>query len=261
MSEADGGIEVMDRQVESEFLEEVQDILSALDVLLGNLRSRTVKVEEGLARLRRDMLTIATRGSTLDQPLVTIIAHRLSEYLADLKELDERRIDDIQAFLDQIRRVLEGEAPVSTAESAKLVRALPARQVAEFDPASVKISNVEVLLVVPDKAMGRIVERELAACGYRVSNVRSPFQAFETAIRTRPDLVIASAVIDDLSGVDLACALAAMPATHNLPVALLTSFTWGHPSLEGLPPRVPLIRKGTHFGDDLAEALSRLHIT
>ena len=74
------------------------------------------------------MLTIATRGSTLDQPLVTIIAHRLSEYLADLKELDERRIDDIQAFLDQIRRVLEGEAPVSTAESAKLVRALPARQ-------------------------------------------------------------------------------------------------------------------------------------
>jgi len=68
-------------------------------------------------------------------------------------------------------------------------------------------------------------------------------------------------MLDEISGVDLAAALTAMPATRNLPVALLTSFSWGHSSLQELPPRVPLIRKGPSFGDDLAEALARLHIT
>lgn len=260
MSSADS-IEQMDRQIESEFLEEVRDILNGIDVLIGNLRSRTMKAADGLPRIRRDMLNVAIRGSTLDQPLVTIIAHRLGEYMSDLKEVDAPQLDDIQAFVDQIREALEGKVGTSATTSAQLVRALPARRVAEFNPADVKITNVEIMLVVPDKAMSRIVERELAACGYRVSNIRSPFQAFEMAIRTRPDMVIVSAVLDELSGIDLANALSGMPATRNLPVAVLTSFSWGHPSLQDLPSRVPLIRKGPNFGDDLAEALSRLHIT
>ncbi len=261
MSNTGDTIEQMDRQIESEFLDEVRDILNGIDVLIGNLRSRSVPVAETLARIRRDMLNVEIRGSTLDQPLVTIVAHRLGEYLADIKDVDPAKLDDIQAFIDQIRQALEGNVDSSAAGSAKVVRALPARRVVEFNPADVKVTDVEVMLVVPDKAMSRIVERELAACGYRVSNVQSPFQALEMAVRTRPDMVIVSGVLGDLSGVDIACALSSMPATRNLPVALLTSFSWGHPSLNDLPSRVPVIRKGTNFGDDLAEALSRLHIT
>ncbi len=254
-------VEQMDRQIESEFVDEVRDILSSTDILLGNLRSQPAKAPEALARIRRDMLNVAIRGSTLDQPLVTVIAHRLGEYVADLKGLDERQIDDIQAFVDQIRNALEGKVDTSSDSSARIVRALPARIVSTFNPADVKVTNVEVLMVIPDKAVSRIVEREMAACGYRVSNVRSAFQAFEMIVRTRPDLVIVSGVLDELSGVDLANALVAMPATRMLPVAILTSYEWGHPSLQDLPPRVPIIRKGPSFGDDLAEALSRLHIT
>ncbi len=261
MNRSGDSIEQMDRQIEAEFLDEVRDILAGIDVLIGNLRSRVVPVGEALARIRRDMLNVEIRGSTLDQPLVTIVAHRLSEYLADLKEVDAGQLDDVQTFVDQIRQALEGKVDSSTTGSAKVVRALPARRVAEFNPADVKVTDVEVMLVVPDKAMSRIVERELAACGYRVSNVHSPFQALEMAVRTRPDMVIVSGVLGDLSGVDIACALSSMPTTRNLPVAILTSYSWGHPSLQDLPSRVPVIRKGPNFGDDLAEALSRLHIT
>lgn len=260
MSRTADSVEVMDRQIESEFTDEVRDILNSTDILIGNLRSQTAPAGEGLARIRRDMLNVAIRGSSVDQPLVTIVAHRLGEYVADLKTLDGAQLDDVQAFVDQIRQALEGKATAAS-DTAKIVRALPARLVAEFNPADVKVTNIEVLLVVPDRAVSRIVERELGACGYRVSNVHSAFQAIEMIIRTRPDLVIVSAVLSDLSGVDLANALAAMPATKTLPVAILTSYEWGHPSLQDVPPRVPIIRKGANFGDDLAVALSRLNIT
>ena len=252
-------IEQMDQQIEAEFAEEVRDILSSIEVLLGNMRSHSVSAAEGLARIRREMLNVEIRGSSVDQPLVTIVAHRLGEYLSDHKELTDHDLDDVQAFIDQIRHALEGRIEASA--SAKVVRDLPARKMATFNPADVKVTNVEVLLVIPDKAMSRIVERELAACGYRTSNVHSPFQALETAVRIKPDLVIVSGVLEDLSGVDLAAAFSAMPSTRTLPVAQLSSFPWGHPSLQDLPPRVPLIRKGPSFGDDLAEALARLNIT
>lgn len=259
MARNSDGIEQMDRQIEAEFVDEVRDILSGIEVLLGNMRSKSVPPAEGLTRIRREMLNVEVRGASLDQPMVTIVAHRLDEYLSDLKTLGERELDDVQTFIDQIRQALDGQ--IEATAGAKIVRELPARKMATFNPADVKVTDVEVLLVIPDKAMARIVERELAACGYRTSNVASPFQALETAVRIKPDLVIVAGLLDHLSGVDLAAALTAMPATRTLPVALLTSFAWGHPSLQDLPPRVPLIRKGPSFGDDLAEALARLHIT
>jgi CheY-like chemotaxis protein len=255
-------IGLMEQGLESEFLEEVQDIVAALDVLLGNLRSKTVKPDEGLARLGRDMLTIATRGRALDQAVITVIAHRLGEFASDLKELVDSDLDDMAAFLEALRKVAEAPQAFVGEPGKNLIRSLPARlKAGGFDPKDVKITNVEILLVVPEKAMSRIVERELAACGYRVSNARNAFQAIETAFVSQPDMVIASAVLEGLSGIDLACALSSMPSTRKMPVAILTSFQAGHPSLEGLPPSVPLIRKGATFGDDLAEAFAKLKIT
>lgn len=255
-------IELMEQGLEAEFLEEVSDVVAALDVLLGNIRSKTVKADEGLGRIVRDMGQTASRARALDLSLINIVAHRLGEYAADLKDPADADIDDMGAFLDALRKVAEKPQAFTGETGVKLVRELPARrQAGGFDPKDVKISNVEILLVVPEKAMSRIIERELAACGYRVSNAKSPFQAIETAVISQPDMVIASAVLEGISGVDLACALFAMPATHKLPVAILTSFEAGHHSLEGLPARVPLIRKGATFGDDLAEAFSRLKIT
>jgi hypothetical protein len=41
----------------------------------------------------------------------------------------------------------------------------------------------------------------------------------------------------------------------------LTSYGWGHPSLDDLPVRVAILRKGPEFGGDLAEFLARFRIT
>ena len=74
-------------------------------------------------------------------------------------------------------------------------------------------------------------------------------------------MVITAQVMPRVTGVDLACALAAMPTTKDIPVALLTSLESNHPDLAALPVNVGLIRRGVSFGDDLAHVLERFKIT
>ena len=248
-----------ERRVHSEFRDEVRDTVSEMSVLLGNLRSRSVGLADGLAALRRNASNLRSQAQALADPLLKLVTHRLDEYVSELKDVGPAQTEEVEVFVAKIERLIEGEA-VAEHEIARVVRSLPAKRAADVDFSIVK-KDVEILLVVPEKALARIVERELAACGYRTSVVRDGFEALETVVRTRPNMVIASMELGVLSGVDLGCALAAMPATDGIPYAVLTSYEWGNPKLKGLPPRAAVIRKGSLFGDDLAESLARFAIT
>lgn len=249
-----------ERRVISEFLEELRDTASALQVLLGNMRSHSIPADEGLATLKREASNLRTHAQAVNVPLIKMVTHRLDEYVGELKVAGAEQLDEIQVFIDKIEKLADGEQ-VTVADVPKVMRSLPAKRTADIDFGPIEQKNIEVLMVVPEKAMARIVERELAACGYRTSVVRDPFEALETVVHTHPDMVIASMELGVLTGVDLGCALAAMPVTQGIPFAVLTSYSWGHPKLAGLPPRAALVRKGAQFGDDLAESLARFNIT
>ena len=164
------------------------------------------------------------------------------------------QIEAIRTHLDLVSDILEGRISPD-ADAAQVVRTLPARP-SSFSVDDLDIRNVEVMLVMLYGAQTRYVEREMQQCGYRVTIVTSTISALEQAIFTKPDLIIINAVMPGLSGIDLAVALQAMPQTRNTPSALITSFEPGDEQLRFLPERVPIIRKGKTFGDDLAEALS-----
>jgi len=247
-------------RVINEFLDELRDTASQLQVLLGNLRSRSVPLPEGLATLKREASNLRSHAHGLNLPMIKLVTHRLDEYVGELKGLGDSEIDEIQVFIDRIEKLADGEA-VDEADAPAVVRALPAKRSADVDFGKIEKKNVEILLVLPEKAMARIVERELANCGYRTSVVRDAFAAIETVVRTRPDMVLAAMELGLLTGTDLGCALAAMPATESIPYAVLTSYEWGSPKLKGLPPRAALVRKGSQFSDDLAETLARFDIT
>ena len=260
MSAFDSGDNENERRVISEFLEELRDTASSLQVLLGNMRSSSVSAEDGLATLKREASNLRSHAQALNVPLIKLVTHRLDEYVGELKVAGPAQLDEIQVFIDRIEKLADGEE-VTHSDVPSVMRSLPAKRAADIDFGPIEQKNIEVLMVVPEKAMARIVERELAACGYRTSVVRNPFEALENVVHTRPDMVIAAMELGILTGVDLGCALAAMPVTQGIPFAVLTSYSWGHPKLAGLPPRAALIRKGPQFGDDLAESLSRFNIT
>lgn len=249
-----------ERRVINEFLEELRDTASSLQVLLGNMRSNSISADDGLATLKRDASNLRSHAQALNVPLIKLVTHRLDEFVGELKSVGPAQLDSIQVFIDRIERLADGEH-VTESDVPAVVRSLPAKRSADIDFGPIEQKNVEVMLVVPEKAMSRIVERELAACGYRTSVVRNPFEALEMVVHTKPDMVVAAMELGPLSGVDLGCALAAMPVTQGIPFAVLTSYEWGHAKLRGLPPRAALIRKGAQFGDDLAESLARFGIT
>lgn len=252
--------EDVDRQAYVEFLDEARDTISSMQVVVGNLRSGAVNAAEAISSLRRGAHNLKTAGLAVDSPLIKLITHRLDEYLSELRQPTPDQLTEIEVFLDKITSVCDGEIPDET-DAVQVVRQLPRKRQHDVDFGSIEQKNVEVLMVVPEKAMSRIVERELAACGYRVSNAQNPFQAIETAVRTKPDLVIAAMELEQMSGVDLVSALSAMAPTQQIPCAVLTSYQWGHPKLRGLPPRAAIIHKGPRFGDDLADTLAKFGIT
>lgn len=230
----------------SEFLGDARDQVRALDA--------TLAPRGDLEALRRFAFETKGQAHNFGLSLLEALAHRMEDYISAIPALDERAVAELQAFLEAIGDILDGTTPPD-ADPALLVRSLPALP-AGFSVEEVEIRDVEVMLVMQHGAQTHFIERELHNCGYRVSIVTSTFAALEQTVTTRPDMVIVSAVMPGLSGIDLAVALSHMPETRNIPLALITSLPPGDEQLKLLPDKVPIIRKSDSFGDDLVEALS-----
>jgi CheY-like chemotaxis protein len=244
-------------RLRDEFLDYAGDALDELDGLIESGRNPDSRPFDTIDAIRRSGHNLKGMGGSFGFPLITLLAHRMEDYFMDRESLGQRTLEDAQCFVDRMRETLEGK--FDGVSEANVVRTLPAKT--GFEVADVVKQDVEVLLVMPRGAMSRIIEQEFQACGYRVVTVTRPFAAIETAVRTNPDLIVASAVMEDLSGIDLACALHAMPISRDMPFMLLTSLSREDGVFADLPAKVPLVRKGDLFPDDLAEALASLGIT
>jgi hypothetical protein len=249
----------IDREIEAEFLDDSRNALNKIQVELENVRSGATTGSEAVARLRTVVRSLNAQAPSGVMPSARMVLRRMDEYLGPLEDLTPAHVDDVQAFVDRFEDALEGRLEGADA-TARVVRELPIKRTFDIDFDVVIPRPVEVLLVLRDRAGAHLVERELAACGLRSTNVRNPFEAFEQAFRARPDVIIAGQEIGEITGVDLACAFTAMPHTRDIPFALLSSYEWGHPALKDLPPRAALLKKGPRFGDDLALALTRFGI-
>jgi CheY-like chemotaxis protein/HPt (histidine-containing phosphotransfer) domain-containing protein len=245
--------ELMSR-IRVEFRDDTEDRLEMIDNILGLARDGGGLDTSRINEIRRIAHSLKGSGGSVGYPLVSMVAHRFEDYLSDLADATSNTLSDLQCFADRLRDVIDLGPEPAGIDEAEFIRGLPAKP--GFDVDDVVKTDVEVMLVMPVNAASRFVDDQLKACGYRLFNVTSPFAAIEFAVRGRPDLIFASAVLDGISGVDLICALRAMPATRRLPVALLTSFAPDHASLVDLPDGVPIIRKGHQFGEDLADALA-----
>ena len=243
-----------DRIVDRLRQEFLADARERIDLIERALAAGDSTDAETLVAIRRETHNLKGLAGSFGFPAVGLIAHRLEDYLSELEALEPRHLADMAVFVDRLADIVEaGQDPGDDAAGA-IVRGLPAHPGFEIAPATAR--KVEVLLVAPSKAVSKIALRELRALGYRVTTARTTWEAIEIAVRTRPDLIITSAVMAGASGIDLLRALAVMTATEGLPVAVLTSFSRDHQELRRLPPEVPVIRLSDSFEADLAEIVA-----
>jgi CheY-like chemotaxis protein/HPt (histidine-containing phosphotransfer) domain-containing protein len=241
------------QQLEVEFRDSASDLLSQVDTVLdagrdaGNIPADQ---RDSIYRIAHSMKGLA---AGFGYSLTSVVAHRMEDYLSDVKELVEKHIADIQIFVDTLGDLVDGSVKERNVNVSEFVRGLPSRP---SDFGEISAQDIEVLVVMPDDALSRHVMRELQACGYRVTREGNSFKAIEIASMTKPDLVIVTGMLDMLSGIDVTSAFRAMPSTKDIPVALITADSREEAMSHGLPEAVPVIRKGTEFGDDLTEALT-----
>ena len=238
-----------------EFLIDAADTVGRLGMDVSRAIETGGAVDALLATLRRETHTLKGLGGSYGYSGISVIAHRLEDYLSDVTAPSARQLQDVLRFLDRMQKIADTGVNPGDEALSRIVRALPAKGNAMVDYRPV--SGMEVLLVTSSRILRRAVEGELSRRGYRVVTVNSAIEVFETAIRTRPDMVIASAVMDGVSGVDLARALKSMQQTAKIPFVLLTSFERGHPELRGLPDDAALIHHDRAIDRELTSAMEK----
>ncbi|WP_459850090.1 Hpt domain-containing protein [Dongia sp. agr-C8] len=236
-------------------------VAGLLAEFLGEAQERAADLVQRLPKgdclpdLRRFIFDLAGQARNFGLSMLETVADQAQNYLTAIVTLDDRAIDDLGAYLDVIQDLLSGKK-AEEGDIRQMVRGLPVRRGVEIDEAP-EARDIEVVLVMTPGTQQTFVERELRACGYRATAIPDTLKALAYATRAKPDMMIVSAVMPQLSGIDLALALSAIPATRNIPVAVITSLNADDPQLKVLPPSVCLIRKTSAFGDDLTKALQQ----
>ncbi|MBC7954211.1 MAG: response regulator [Rhodospirillaceae bacterium] len=259
MNEVVGGKAAQEvvEELRLEFVDEAVETLQNLDVSLDSGRHERIPGAQIVDEFRRAALRLRGPASNFGLRALATVAHRLDDYLANAPAVLPPRVwDDLQTFLDVMLRLAENRE--TDVDSAGLVRNLPTRL--GFELGDIQVRSVEVLLVMPHGTQTRYVEREMQQCGYRVSVIPDTIEAFAHVVQTKPDMIVLSALMPDLDGIDLAMGLSAMPSTRNIPIAVITSLDESDDRLSLLPKKIPVVHKSATFGDDLFKALDSLFL-
>ncbi len=246
------GADATFQALRGEFLEDAAEDLKNLLSYLNEATAGSRPVDEVLHGARRVAVMLVGGANGFELPLVGVAAQRFDDYIVSLAPDDAHGLAHLAVYVETLLDLLS--EPVDKEETAAhLVRRLPAK--GTFEPDEVDVREIEVVLVMQPGVATRVIERELLECGYRVTTFGNSYKALEFAARTLPDLMIISAVMPDLGGINLCIALKAMPATRNIGVAVITSLDPDDAHLKMLPPTVPIIHKSASFSDDLTKAL------
>ena len=148
---------------------------------------------------------------------------------------------------------LRGLGQADEARAAEILDALPTKKRRGDLAERKRIANV--LLLMPKGLQRRIIGQELASFGFRVSIAENSLIAIDRALALKPDLVVASMVLDRISGLDLAAIFGAVKGLRGTRVLLLTASDLDAETLAEVPPNARVIKKGVGFARDFMQFL------
>lgn len=247
----------------------IDDILKALSAEFVGVAVESVHDAEAIverakkgkldgASAIRDIARIAHslkgQGGSFGYSNLTLVAHRLEDYLLHADETKGAFWSGVLSHLDRMAKIVEGEIP----PSGDTDRALAGLPIAALFDGVLERKDIEVVLVSEGATQNRLIRGELEACGFRVTVIPSSLQAFPYIAQVRPQLVVASSVLPGITGIDLIRAIKAMTATKAVACILATSAKDADTMIAALPKDVPIARKGKSFASDLATAIGRV---
>jgi len=235
------------------FIESATEKLNNLDTMIETLQNISVEGDDVITDFRGQVHSLKGIGGTFGFPLVSVICHRLEEYIETERTFSAEEFDQIQMFIDQIRVIIEAGDNPGDAESKIILADLPTPP--ELTPVTRPAVDVKIVLASPMAALRELAEFFLVEQGCRVFSTDSSVEAFQLAVENRPDLVITSVQMEAMGGIDLGRAVAAVSVLKGTRVSLMTSSADVGDLSVGIPKEFSCIRTD-HMENDISELLN-----
>jgi len=247
-------IEAIDQQAiidkfKDEFLADCHERVAEARACVDSLASDAPDGESHLRNLQRHIHSIKGMGGSFGFPSITEIAHALEDFMEASTDI-VGNLSGLDAYLDRIKEIADKGTDVGGDECRRIIGLLPKAHHKLQPSSDGKRMNavrpareVNVILVMAKGVQRKIIGQELTSCGFGVSFIDRGVSAINLAVSRRPDLIISSMVLEDITGVDLCRAVSVIKTTKDIRFILMTSPGAGYPELANLPPAAAVIEK------------------
>jgi len=239
-------------RLKQDFIEASSEKLDGIDIIIDNVYNERGNRGDQFFQLQRDVHSIKGSAGTHGLHLLTLVAHRLEDYLEAARRLSKEDWRSVQIYIDEMRKLVDLTQEPEEKFRRLTLESLPHAQNGPTEFSEQKSKKVTILIVMPPGVQRKLIGGELAACGFDLSFTDRPVEAIRLIIDLKPDAVLSNQEFRNMTGLELAHVLKAIKVTQDTPFALLTSSGLDK---EALPQGTYIIQKGENFTSDLTEYL------
>ena len=241
-------------ELRSEFIDTARETLDGMLSSFRAVEADDVDPEVACQAFLRSTHSLKGMGGMFGFHSISVISHLFEDRMRRFAAADFGDRGEIVPFLDRMSRIVE--SGVDPDEGA-LRRILADLDKATASPQDDPAGRRTVVIVAGSGTIGQLVRHGLEESGFRGISHSDPYEALSFIVRTQPDAVVCTAELAGLSGFDLVHGLVSIPATAEIPVALLTSHGADHPRVKALPRAASCVHVGPDMVDRLVAAFGR----
>lgn len=235
--------------LKQDYIESTDDRLEDVSGLINEMHGLKDENPPQMMDVKRHIHTIKGNGTSFGLPSLTLLAHALEDYMETAAEIGSPRLNNIQVFVDAMRRIVDvGDGPAPD-EMADIIRNLPLKR--SESPANADLKGLKVLMFMPKGIQRKIIGKELSRFGFDVANAETFADAMNLTLVHNPALVIASMHSEPVTGLEFAQMLTIPAKLSNTSFLLMTAGTIE----ENLPANTTCIHKGPQFSLDFIQFL------
>lgn len=247
------------RDLRAEFVDESMDHLGDMEGALNDYYAGDLSDGKAIDTLKRHAHTIKGFANPFGFSLLSSIIHQFEDFMLAKVMITPDDSKNIQKYIDTMTSCLAQGANFDPSGKAGALKALPATQ-SQGSASTQSEDSLMVFVVTSSRTIYQKIARELMEAGFQVRQMEKSLAAFEQVASQAPDIVIVSDILDTLSGVDVVCALIAMPATAKTPVIFMTSFEESYPEVKQISQIVPIITLGANIKKEIERAITDIEL-
>lgn len=239
-------------RLKQDFIESSLEKLDDIDNIINLIYDQTGNRGELFFQLQRDVHSIKGSAGTHGLHLLTLVAHRLEDYIEAAARLNKKEWRNVQVYIDEMRKLVVSAEEPGNKERENILLCLPHAQTSANEISHQTRKKITILIVIPAGVQRKLIGSELAACGFDLSFSDNPVEALSLIMDLKPNAVLSNQEFRNMTGLELANVLKVVKLTKNTPFALLTS---SQIRKDQMPKGMHIIKKGQNFTSDLTDYL------